>query len=167
MHCAHWDSEKRVRTHHPAMLARFWAPDGASSTIHRTYLTQDGQKAPVDPVRMLMPGDVPVGGAVRLMAPMNGSLVVGEGIETSLSAARLWSLPAWACLTAELLAAWVPPEGVEHVVIAGDNDASFAGQCAAYRLAQRLSRLGIAAEVRIAPEVGTDWNDVLAEALNA
>jgi putative DNA primase/helicase len=111
---------------------------------------------------MLMPGDVPIGGAVRLMAPVDGAIVIGEGIETCLAASRLWSMPAWACLTAGLLAAWEPPEGVKRVIIAGDNDASFSGQYAAYRLARRLSRLDIEVEVRIAPDAGTDWNDVLA-----
>lgn len=162
MRLAHWDSEQRIKTHHPAMLARFWSPDGASSIIHRTYLTQDGQKAAVSPVRMLMPGDVPIGGAVRLMAPVDGTIVIGEGIETCLAASRLWSMPAWACLTAGLLAAWKPSDGIERVVIAGDNDESFSGQYAAYSLARRLSRLGIRVEVRIAPDIGTDWNDVLA-----
>lgn len=162
MHLAHWDSEQRIKTHHPAMLARFWSPDGTSSTIHRTYLTQDGRKAAISPVRMLMPGDVPIGGAVRLMAPVDGEIVIGEGIETCLAASRLWSTPAWACLTAGLLAAWEPPGGIERVIIAGDNDESFSGQYAAYRLARRLARLGIRTDVRIAPDAGTDWNDVLA-----
>ncbi len=32
---------------HPAMLAMVTGPDGAPATIHRTYLTEGGRKAPV------------------------------------------------------------------------------------------------------------------------
>jgi phage/plasmid primase-like uncharacterized protein len=38
-----------------------------------------------------------------------------------------------------MMAKWNPPDGVEKVIIYGDNDKSFAGQAAAYKLANRLS----------------------------
>jgi putative DNA primase/helicase len=48
------------------MLAVFSDAHGKPATIHRTFLTGDGCKADVDPVRMFMPGNMPVGGAIRL-----------------------------------------------------------------------------------------------------
>jgi putative DNA primase/helicase len=59
-------------------------PDRTPVAIHRTFLARDGSgKAPVDPQKMMI-GPC-AGGAVRL-APAAGTLMVGEGIETSLSA---------------------------------------------------------------------------------
>ena len=55
--------------------------------------------------------------------------------------------------------AW--PAGVKRLIIWGDNDASMTGQVAAYALAKKIIARGILAEVRIPPQVGTDWLDVL------
>jgi putative DNA primase/helicase len=43
----------------------------------------------------------------------------------------------------------------------GDNDANFVGQAAAYDLAKRVGKTGIALEARIPPEPDTDWLDEL------
>ncbi|MBO0766999.1 MAG: hypothetical protein J2P50_20735 [Hyphomicrobiaceae bacterium] len=51
-------------TFYPAMLAQLTDPAGTPVTIHRTWLTQTGTKAPVDPVRMFCPGKVPPASAV-------------------------------------------------------------------------------------------------------
>jgi putative DNA primase/helicase len=59
-----------------------------------------------------------------------------------------------------MLAEWVPPEGVEEVVVFGDNDAKYAGQAAAFALARKLSAKGMKASVKIPPIIGQDWNDV-------
>lgn len=146
-------------TYHPAMIARVCAPDGGGTMLHRTYLTRDGHKAEVDVPRRMMPGTVVPGSAVRLMSPAE-AIGVAEGIETALSAAEIFGLPCWAALNAQLLTRWEPPLGPRLIVIFGDNDASFAGQAAAYELARRLSGKGPEIEVRIPDQVGTDWNDV-------
>ena len=69
----------------PAMVALVQRGiDGEALAIHRTYLSDDGRsKAPVDPAKMML-GPC-CGGAVRL-APASDTLMVGEGIETCLSA---------------------------------------------------------------------------------
>jgi hypothetical protein len=48
------------------MLARVTDPAGKSVMIHKTYITAEGTKAPVNNVRMFCPGSVPAGSAVRL-----------------------------------------------------------------------------------------------------
>ena len=87
------------------------------------------------------------------------TLGIAEGIETALAASQRFGVPIWAATNAVLLEAWVPPEGVERVVIVGDNDASFTGQAAAFGLARRLVQKGLTVEIRIPDQVGKDWAD--------
>ncbi|MGO9846712.1 MAG: toprim domain-containing protein [Methylocella sp.] len=144
---------------HPAMIAMVTGPDGAPSTLHRTYLTDDGRKAPVIEPRRLMPGIVAKGAAIRL-GPAGDVLGIAEGIETALSASALFSVPCWAAVSAAMLAAWQPPPEAKRIIIFGDNDPSYAGQAAVYALARRLRSDERVVEVQIPAEVGADWNDV-------
>jgi putative DNA primase/helicase len=144
----------------PAMLAKLTKPDGHPCSIHRTYLTVDGQKAPVEAPRRMMPGTIAKGSAVRL-APMSETMGIAEGIETAISAEKLFGIPTWAALNSELLKAWEPPAGVIKVIIFGDNDENYTGQTAAFSLAKRLVAVGVRAEIKIPDEIGHDWNDVL------
>ena len=144
---------------YPAMLAQLTDPTGTPVTIHRTWLTATGTKAPVDPVRMFCPGKVPPASAVRL-APHGPILGVAEGIETALAAQQLFGFPVWACLTAGRLKTFQPPVGTQRLIVCADNDAHGTGQRVAYALASSLTpRLPV--EVRIPENADTDWNDVL------
>ena len=150
----------------PCMITQFCDADGKPKQIHRTYLTEDGRKAEVEPCRMFMPGQLPKGGAIRL-GEAHETIGIAEGIETALSARWLHRLTVWATTTAGLLEAWQPPKNAKRVLVFGDNDDSHTGQAAAHALAKRLiieaKRDGIerAVEVRLPPDIGTDWNDVL------
>lgn len=143
---------------HPAMLARMRYPDGQPASIHRTYLTGDGEKAAVPKVKKIMAGKPLQTSAVRLGA-LGRCIGIAEGIETALAASKRFGLPVWAATNAVLLEAWAPPAGVEHVLIAGDNDASYTGQAAAFALARRLVREGYAVEIQIPGTEGRDWAD--------
>lgn len=155
------DEDGRDLGRFPAMLARIRYPDGAGASIHRTYLTDDGYKAPVPQPKKIMAGKPLNSGCVRLGAA-GATLGIAEGIETALAACIRFDVPVWAATNAVLLEAWVPPAGVERVLIAGDNDASFTGQAAAFELARRLVQKGLAVEVQIPDGVGVDWADVCA-----
>ena len=144
-------------TKHPAMLCKVQASDGASSAIHRTYLTNDGHKADV-PVCKKVLGNLPAGAAVRLFST-SGAMGVAEGIETALSASVLFGVPVWSAISAGGLEKWSPPAGVNCVVIFGDNDLSGTGQAAAWILAKRLIAAGIAVDVKIPHQAGSDWAD--------
>ena len=146
-------------TYHPCMIAMVRDAEDRPVTLHRTYLNKEGSKATVADPRRLMPGSLPAGSAVRLSEPAE-TMGIAEGIETALSAAFLSSMPVWAALTAGNLAGWVPPAGVRSVTIFGDNDVSFTGQAAAYKLAHRLHAQGFAIVVEIPGVVGEDWNNV-------
>lgn len=158
----HVDEESH-RTWHPAIVAKIQEMDGKPCNLHRTYLTRDGQKAPVDTVRKVMAGGIPKGAAIRLFdaGPVLG---VAEGIETAFAAATLHGVPVWSTMNSSQLTGWLPPEGVQQVVIFGDNDPKYGGQAAAMTLAHRLACLKdnpVSVRVELPPIVGQDWNDVL------
>lgn len=153
-------------TFHPGMVALVSAADGRPCTLHRTYLTADGQKARVEAVRRLMPGHVARGASVRLSPPAE-ELGIAEGIETALSASAMFSVPCWSALNARLLQDWLPPSEARRVIVFGDNDESWTGQEAAYALAKRLAAKGLAVDVQIPPNAGDDWNDVHMRELEA
>ncbi len=97
------------------------------------------------------------GHAVRFGSP-DGTLLVGEGIETVLSlVTAVPEITAAAALSAGSLGAFVSPPGLARLVIARDNDAE--GERAAMRLARRCARARVAATV-VVPE-GGDFNDDL------
>ena len=149
------------------MLAKFVSPDEKWATLHKTYLEEPGVKAKVEKPRMLMPGGMPQGGAVRL-GPVCEVMGIAEGIETALSAANLYDVPVWAALSANSLVRWEPPEGCKHVIVFGDRDESFTGQMASYELAHKLvARSKYHVEVRLPwleGRTNIDFNDVLREA---
>ncbi len=154
----------RAGGRHPGMIAVFSDASGKGATIHRTYLTPDGRKAELDPVRMFWPGSIPAGGAIRL-APAAATMGIAEGIETALCAWQRFGHPVWAT-TAELqLQRWRPPPEVKRVIIYGDNDKNFVGQHAAYVLGARLiddaikDKVDLAVKVRLPRQAGLDWAD--------
>lgn len=153
----------RAAQDRPAMVALMQEPDGRAAMIHTTLLTADGRKAEVERPRLMMPGTIANGAAVRLDV-FSDELGIAEGIETALSCTALWGLPCWAALNEVLLQKWIAPTGLRRVVVFGDNDVNYVGQSAAYLLARKISlnkdRPEIV-EVKIPEIVGQDWNDVL------
>jgi putative DNA primase/helicase len=47
-------ADRRLVGRHPAILAQVTGQGGDAVTLHRTYLTVDGHKAPVDAPKKLM-----------------------------------------------------------------------------------------------------------------
>ena len=130
--------------------------DGEPIGVHRTFLAQDGNgKAPVEPQKMML-GPCR-GGAVRLADPCD-MLMVGEGIETGLTAMQATGYPTWAALSTSGLRCLELPREVRDVIVLADGDE--AGEGAARDCALRWKRQG--RRVRIArPPRGADFNDVL------
>jgi putative DNA primase/helicase len=140
----------------PAMLALVTGQDGKAVTIHRTFL-KDGEKAPVPAPKKLMPGKPFTGAAIRLFEAEE-ILGIAEGIETAMAASAIFSVPVWSCISAHGIETFDPPPGVRHISIFADNDASYAGQKAAYAAAYRLGQRGFKVEVET-PSVRGDWLD--------
>lgn len=141
----------------PAMVALVThGRDGTPQGVHRTYLAPNGAgKAPVDQQKM-MRGPCR-GGVVRLANPTH-LLMIGEGIETCLSAMQATEWPAWAALSASGLRTLDLPDGVGDLIILMDADK--AGEAAACHAAKRWKRQGRRVRVANPPE-GSDFNDIL------
>lgn len=141
------------------MLALAVDAAGGGQAVHRTYLAPGGTgKAALDPPRATLG---PVGGAVvRLCRWEHGlPLVIGEGIETSLSAGILLGAPAWAALSAGNMAKVPLPPGLKDLVIAADND--LPGQRAAWAAADGFTAQGLKVRVITPDHGGEDFNDIL------
>ncbi len=146
----------------PALLAIQRSPAGECATVMRIYLTRDGRKADVDPIRKMMPCVLTEGSAVRL-GRIQDCIGIAEGLETAICARTLSGVPVWAAMTANLLSGWEPPAAAKSVIVFGDNDESFTGQAAAFGLAKRLKARGLDVEVRLPPVAGSDWADEWAQ----
>jgi len=152
---------------YPGMVALVTGSDGMPVTVHRTYLTPDGRKAPVPEPKKLMgyPGDRLVGGAIRLF-PSAPVLGVAEGIETALAVHLRTGMPVWSTVSAGLLARFEPPADTSLVVVWADRDRSGTGESAAMSLREQLLRRGIPVAVHLPPgpipmgAKGIDWADV-------
>ncbi|MBR0682220.1 virulence-associated protein E [Roseomonas eburnea] len=131
---------------------------GEPVAIHRTYLRRDGSgKAAVEPAKASK--GPTAGGAIMLSAPMPGApLVIGEGIESSLSAGRLMSAPAWAAIAAGNLSRIMPPAAPSEIVIAADADE--AGQREAWTAARIWQAQGRRVRVATPDNPGEDFNDL-------
>ena len=105
--------------------------DSAIEAIHRTYL---GEGYQCIEKKMLGPCK---GRAVWFAEPQE-RMLVGEGIETTLSAMAAVGTPAIACLSAGNMKTVVFPSVVKEVIILVDSDSTFVGQKAAEALARRF-----------------------------
>lgn len=147
----------------PAMLSRVVDQNGCVVNLHRTYLTQDGQKAPVEKVKKVMAGSV-TGACVQFGGSVSDVLNLTEGIETALAVLKMTGQPTWATLgCVHMKNLETLPETVKAVNIFADNDANYAGQAAAYALAFRLSNKGIRVKVNVPQQAGYDWLDAAKE----
>jgi putative DNA primase/helicase len=137
------------------LIARLRSNDGGM-TLHRTYI-KAGRKVGT----RYAPGPMPTGGAVRLLPiDSRGVLGIAEGIETALSASKLFDAPVWAALDARNLSKWEPPSEARSIMIFADNDENGVGQAAAETLRARLKKDGRKVEVKLPEVAGQDWNDV-------
>lgn len=156
----YWDSGDRGAW--PAMIAPLIRLDGVVLALHRTYLTPDGNKAPVPTVKKLTGAAGPLAGAcIPLHDPQHGVIGIAEGIETAQAAHLASGLPTVAAYCAGNLAAYTWPPGVRRIVVFADPDS--AGAAAAQSLKARAMRAGLSVAVMTPSTPGSDWCDVWAQ----
>ncbi|MBR0647331.1 DUF7146 domain-containing protein, partial [Plastoroseomonas hellenica] len=140
----------------PAMLALMTDPvSGKPCGVHRTFLTQDGGKAPGE--AKMMAGRA---GIIRLVPDeeVTQGLGIAEGIETALAIMQraAWS-PVWAAASAGAIARFPVLEGVDALTVFADADGP--GMAAARACCGRWAAAGREAWL-MAPPAG-DWDDAL------
>lgn len=161
----------------PAMVAKAFDCRGTFVQLHKTYLTDQGQKADVPVVKKTERGVGVNGFAVPLMPVAGDTLGLAEGIETALAASMLRRIPVWACLNGPAMAAFDVPEHLAHqvarIVIFADHDERKAvhapgGSSTRYRsagshyaeqLAERVRSRGKRVLIVKASRVGYDMAD--------
>jgi hypothetical protein len=161
--CYSWHPMARERR--PVMVAPVSDINRKITGVTRTYLSVDGRKAAFDKPR-LFTGQIR-GGAVRLGPMTPGQpLLVGEGIETTLSAMRIYGYSAgWAALSAYFLPHLVLPPEVGSILLVVDNDANGVGQAAAREAAWIWQQEGRAVRIALPPAPEVDFNDILRSAI--
>ncbi|UZE96947.1 toprim domain-containing protein [Alkalimarinus alittae] len=162
-------NEESKKAIYPALVAPV-VSSGELVNVHRTYIANNGQKAPVEHAKKLMPSIYPgaMKGAAIKLYPAGSRLAIAEGIETAL-AVRVAKpdLPVWATVTAYGMKTVKLPGMVAEVFIMADLDATETGEKAAIELQKRLQREGRKAVVCLPdgaiPEgaKGIDWLDML------
>jgi hypothetical protein len=149
---------------YPVMLAAVGDHEGSFVGIHRTWITAEG-KALVEPNRMSL-GPVS-GGAIRLgmLDPdPRQTLIIGEGIESSLAASLLLNNPnCWAAISANGIENLILPDEIRSVQIMVDRDANGAGEAAARSAALRWLAEGRRVQLILPDRIGADANDLLRE----
>jgi hypothetical protein len=148
-----------ARQRHPCLMALLRdIQTDAPAGILRTALTPDGKK--IDRKSL---GRWHAPRAIKLW-PAGETLIVGEGVETVLSAATRMThdglplRPAWATAGTARLATLPPIQGVKRLIVLADNDD--AGRTAARRCGQTAANAGCTVQL-LTPTRVKDFNDVV------
>lgn len=155
----------------PTMVARAVDAAGKPITLHRTYLTLKGEKAPLGDPKKQMKGIRKLdGAAIRIVnVPESRTLGLTEGIETGLAVATgyRYRINVWSLLNCGNLALADIPEGrFDKIVIFADHDYIDTkkqyrpGEHFAHLLRERLEKKGYEVEIKIPLKEGTDFADV-------
>ena len=148
---------------YPAIIAQATNAAGVVTGGQRIFLAHDGKgKAPVDKKLQKMSLGIIKGSMVRLAEPIDGvPLLIGEGVETALTAMQASGYPGGATLGA--LNPNGVPDGAKDVILLGENDG---GKNAAgvAKTAPELLRKGIRVRVAYPPEGFKDFNDIVKDA---
>lgn len=167
------EAQTLTGVNYPAMVLPIISPQGQLQGAHVTFLTLEGTNARNSNGKSwrLTYGAIK-GGYVQLGRRFHPDKpgIIGEGIESTLSAARISNgLSAVAALNANNMKV-ITPHPCSEVFIAADNDASGTGEAAANTLAQRLTQAGRVVRIMLPtrPENRENWdlNDELRAVLD-
>ena len=127
----------------PAIVSIVRTPTNESSTLHITYITEDGEKANVPAQKKIAPVIQSYkGGAIRLFQ-VKETLAIAEGIETALAYYQHEGIPTWSVLNAVNMACFEPPDGIKYLYIIADEDENGTGVKSAYTLFNKIKLAGV------------------------
>ena len=155
----HWVTKTRW----PAMVARVTLHDGTEVTSHQTFIEPDGSgKAEIEKPRLFAACDRRIGGGVWFgAADPAREFVVAEGIESCLSALRLYGVQAGCAALSDggIRRLILPPEA-QRVRIFADHDELGQSISAARDASRRWKAEGRIVRATMSEMVGEDANDV-------
>ncbi|MBV1883873.1 MAG: toprim domain-containing protein [Pseudomonadales bacterium] len=163
----YYDEHGKLLGSYPCILAPIVNPEGQMVSLHRTFLTNHGNKANVPSPKKLMVSmvsGITRGGAIRLYDATD-CLAVAEGIETAIAVHLATEWPVWACVSAGMLEKVDIPEKVKILHIMADKDRSGTGLKSANVLANRYLHLDV--KILLPPQIipddqkSIDWCDTL------
>jgi putative DNA primase/helicase len=155
----HWPTQMRW----PAIVALVRLHDGAELCAHQTFIKPDGSdKAPVEKPRLFPKGGKTEGAGVWFGTPEEQrEFLVGEGIESTLSAIRIYSAASGsAALSADGVSKLILPSEAGWVRIFADHDPDAKGLAAAVEARLRWQAEGRQVTISHAKNVGEDTNDL-------
>ena len=148
----------------PSQIRRY--TDGAEEMLICQFISADGDETAYQVSELkaglhrMIPGKVPLGGAVRL-GNSQDTMGIGLDLEDCLAASILDEVVVWATLKPAYLMRWKCPDRVKNLIIYGENDSSYEASHAAYSLAYRLTKEEKQVDVRFPPEGYETWGEVL------
>lgn len=172
---AYFDAEQeKITGTWPAMVALVQDIDGKPITLHRTYLTSDGHKAPVGSAKKLMSYpdiDRDLSGAAIRLGPAAPYMGVAEGLETGLSVQQVTGMSMWVTISNVLMEKVKLPTECRMAFAWADKDRAGSqgyepGQRSAKIFVQKQWNEGRKASVllpglELGGDKSVDWNDVL------
>lgn len=159
---------------HPCLLIMVRTKLGQPRRLHRIFLDKDGGKADFAKaefeVKKMMPGGtgLEITGCSCYIDDVSPIVGVAEGLETVLAVKQVSKMPMDCTINAGGLKNYQPRQGVTHVCIFEDKDASKTGEICAKELEARLKAEGYNV-IRLSPPIelgnrkSVDWLDVLCE----
>lgn len=141
----------------PGMCALIRNKRGQPVSIHRTFFDPKAKK-------IMPPTEAIAGAGVRLGWASEASigktsLIIGEGIETTLAGMAHARVPGLAAISAHGMETLDVPDRFETIKILADNDRSFTGQKAAFTLARKLDQAKRDVEVIMCNQPAHDFLD--------
>lgn len=157
----------------PAIIGMATDVINKTVTVHRTYLTPDGNKVDLGDDRDAKKWMSPIfegatrelGASIKLGYPRQVQGVC-EGIENGLTILLVYGITIWPCMSSGIIPHVKLPRCVKHVFNFVDNDLSKAGEKAAAEFEEKhaddeLLITNIMPAYNPEDGKGTDWNDIL------